>query len=1411
MNPSTASNSFNSSNSSTTSSSTTHSGGSITDNNSQESNTSSQRHARMVQRPSSSMLQRLDPANESPISSAQTQQLKVLINQLDQLQPPLSSKLTGILNLFNSLKDSEGLLRTLLRDYPQQQDVIRLQSKLTSFVHHFGHALQTTNTHQQIPLNSLQHDDLQACFQGLSACLPVGCTPLFSRPAHPQAQQPLPLQNLIDRLLNRALAVGLPDSVQANGELFDLLNTISRALKAEVLRPEETLCSLFRQSLLLMHDWLGGDQCQRLLSDHNLGRCAVQIATAIRQIPLNWRSALHDCGIEEKAQATAQGIDTWGQLLQSCVLRLCAEPVLQRLASSTPHGNDTISLLNVCNTVKDALDHRLLAPNDAALLPALNRLVMTIGQLPRAKLLGDHQDCRPLANFSNFLRALGESCLQHDALSAALPGLHSACAALVDCIASEDFASTYPDAQALSNLCSFLKFCDKQRGSPQTSNQTTSTATTSRTDRSTAQLTERSLRYAADTLLACLLERDAADFHHTDTLGGLISGLAYLSSRQLFVPSPELNAFVHALLLQVGKHKASDWTDKSKTTLLPALLLMHNSRLVDEAALRPLLPALLGEQNRAKLTLRDLYRESQRVGGIEETVEALPPLLPLPISSTTSSTSTTAAVPATRRIPGDTPIPLTAATSRASFQATPAYNTGPQLLRADNFGRTRDAVWETPKHVAKRPVSGQILVNTEPTVVMLPPAKKKGSPPKAEPTAPDNKDRQASTNTHASSTAPGKSKSPQDAKKAGKTDKPTKTVKPAQTVEAALMAGQKGQVESLLEKKSNWNANEVLAVLKVVQQEVLFYEDAHVGALDRFLALVLPKLDDANRVALGERFKTDRPLANVVDNLLIKHQVYTPNEPRQESSQAKRPAKTVKSDKTTHRIDSQNINKTGTIALHSAIHQGDVEKIRQILGTDTILKLDIAQRQAILQDQDGINALMLAICFGQAEATLLLLCLSNREQQASQQNQRGFNALMYAISEGQVEIAQMLLKLSNREEQAIQQSRVGTNALMYAIDQGQVETAQLLLNLPNAPQQASQRAKHGWTALKYAVGSKSTDLVKRLLKLYENDKTIDLGLDQAQALALRLGHNDLATLISAVVKKKNSPSNAEPTVPAKRDRQPHAVQAAGHINSQLINENGKIPLHSAITQGDIEKVSTILERDEKCHQALLIDNESGVHALILTILNGHTKIVELLLTLRNAQQQTSQVDGHGWNALMYAIDEKQLGIARLLLKLPNAQQQATQQMQAGINALMLSINEGQPEFAEMLLELPNAQQQATQQDEEGFNALIYAIGKGQVDIAQLLMSLPNAGQQASQRAKDGTTALEFAVDSNSTELVERLLKLYENDKTIDLGLDQAQALALRLGHNNLAALISAAATPLAPNSPTPHLPPPPTQ
>jgi hypothetical protein len=255
--------------------------------------------------------------------------------------------LTGILNLFNSLKDSEGLLRTLLRDYPQQQDVIRLQSKLTSFVHHFGHALQTTNTHQQIPLNSLQHDDLQACFQGLSACLPVGCTPLFSRPAHPQSQQPLPLQTLIDRLLNRALAVGLPDSVQANGELFDLLNTISRALKAEVLRPEETLCSLFRQSLLLMHDWLGGDQCQRLLSDHNLGRCAVQIATAIRQIPLNWRSALHDCGIEEKAQATAQGINTWGQLLQSCVLRLCAEPVLQRLASSTPHGNDTISLLNV--------------------------------------------------------------------------------------------------------------------------------------------------------------------------------------------------------------------------------------------------------------------------------------------------------------------------------------------------------------------------------------------------------------------------------------------------------------------------------------------------------------------------------------------------------------------------------------------------------------------------------------------------------------------------------------------------------------------------------------------------------------------------------------------------------------------------------------------------------------------------------------------------------------------------------------------------------------------------------------------------------------------------------------------------------------------------------------------------------
>ncbi|MFN5099271.1 MAG: ankyrin repeat domain-containing protein, partial [Burkholderiaceae bacterium] len=1114
MNPSTASNSFNSSNSSTTSSSTTHSGGSMTDNSSPESNTSSQRRARMVQRASSSMLQRLDPANESPISSVQTQQLKVLINQLDQLQPPLSSKLTGILNLFNSLKDSEGLLRTLLRDYPQQQDVIRLQSKLTSFVHHFGHALQTTNTHQQIPLNSLQHDDLQACFQGLSACLPVGCTPLFSRPAHLQAQQPLPLQTLIDRLLNRALAVGLPDSVQANGELFDLLNTISRALKAEVLRPEETLCSLFRQSLLLMHDWLGGDQCQRLLSDHNLGRCAVQIATAIRQIPLNWQSALHDCGIEEKAQATAQGINTWGQLLQSCVLRLCAEPVLQRLASSTPHGNDTISLLNVCNTVKDALDHRLLAPNDAALLPALNRLVMTIGQLPRTKLLGDHQDCRPLANFSNFLRALGESCLQHDALSAALPGLNSACATLVDCIASEDFASTYPDPQALSNLCSFLKFCDKQRGSSQTTNQTTSTATTStattsRTDRATPQLTERSLRYAADTLLACLLERDAADFHHTDTLGGLISGLAYLSSRQLFVPSPELNAFVRALLLQIGKHKPSDWTDKSKTTLLPALLLMHNSGLVDARVLQPALAVLLpGAQRGAFIELKDLRRESQRVGGIEETVEALPPLPPLPVSSTTSSTSTTAAAPATRRIPGDTPIPLTAATSRASFQATPAYNTGPQLLRADNFGRTRDAVWETPKHVAKRPVSGQILVNNEPTVVMLPPAKKKDSPPKAappkaEPTAPDNKDRQASTNTRATSTAPGKAKSPQDAKKAAKTDKPTKTVKPAQTVEAALVAGQKDQVEFLLKKKSNWNAKDVFAVLQVVQREVLFYEDAHVGALDRFLALVLPKVDDANRVALGERFKTDRPLAKAVDNLLIKYRVIQAN-------------KSNMNDKTAHLIDSQDINTPGTTALHSAIAQGNIKKVRTILGTDTIPKLDIAKQLAILQDQSGFNALMLAVCFGQVEVAQLLLSLPNAQQQAIQQKQMGTNALTYAIGKGQVDIAQLLLKLPNAQEQASQQDKQGFNALMGAVDKGQVDIAQLLLKLPNARDQASQQDNLGFNALMTAICKGQVDIAQLLLELSNREEQVsqqdNLGFN-ALMTAIDKGQVQIAQLL----------------------------------------------------------------------------------------------------------------------------------------------------------------------------------------------------------------------------------------------------------------------------------------------------------
>jgi hypothetical protein len=191
-----------------------------------------------------------------------------------------------------------------------------------------------------------------------------------------------------------------------------------------LLQPSAILDLCFEKSLVLIQQRTGGEQCRQLLSGHNLGRCAVQLSTILKHTTLDLSAA----GPEAPTVQT----NTNGRRLQQCVLNLCSSPVLDRLAAR-PVG--AVSPVNVCNTVKDAIDRRLLADTEPALLPALDRLINVIAGLPDGDLIGVDEDCRALSNFSNFLRTVVEGRLrQAPVFQAGLPMLESAACRLMDCV-----------------------------------------------------------------------------------------------------------------------------------------------------------------------------------------------------------------------------------------------------------------------------------------------------------------------------------------------------------------------------------------------------------------------------------------------------------------------------------------------------------------------------------------------------------------------------------------------------------------------------------------------------------------------------------------------------------------------------------------------------------------------------------------------------------------------------------------------------------------------------------------------------------------------------------------------------------------------------------------------------------------
>ena len=445
------------------------------------------------------------------------------------------------------------------------------------------------------------------------------------------------LQKLTDCLITRAMGCGLPEAFQANGEVLDILNWLSRALKADLLTSSEPIKRCYENSLLLMHEWTGGDQCWQLLTDHNLGRCAVQLSTIINDTGIDLFTAVH-AGPAQSSQPSFQTpreqvLQTNGALLQECILQICAPAVLSRLVSPTA---DVIALLNIGNLIRYAIEKRVLAVDDPQVTPMLAHFINVVGKLSAVELVGSRKDCRPLSNFANLLRTLVEQEVRHAMLfQQSLFMLGTVCAHLIDCINSADFGSSNVESQSLSNLITFVKVCDRmlERRAAAIGSATTTSSSNAVVSSMATPLTQATLIDASHCLVKGIDWYGAGSFSSPAAMGGLLAGLAYLWRRNLVPPTPAMGILLQSLLDQIGCSDADAWTDKSKRVVLPVLeALLELGMTTPEKALRALTRLIPGlESGTSQWVLAVLGNEIARLDTSRDAIIALPLAQPAPV------------------------------------------------------------------------------------------------------------------------------------------------------------------------------------------------------------------------------------------------------------------------------------------------------------------------------------------------------------------------------------------------------------------------------------------------------------------------------------------------------------------------------------------------------------------------------------------------------------------------------------------------------------------------------------------------------------------------------------------------------------------------------------------------------------
>ncbi len=297
-----------------------------------------------------------------------------------------------------------------------------------------------------------------------------------------------PLRSVVDTLMQRALACGLPADLKSNHELLSILKLLSRGLKLRFTDPKgqsdtllskasETIGDVLWKSLLVIRDWpanpeeKGGNLSSTgMLDTRQLGVVMVQLNTMHKQIQRD---------LDDEVENGLSG----RQLLGQCTLKLCGGNALDEFRLWS-RQNDSSSMVktspllaraplqsvvvsNISNTIKDFFEPGIIPANSPTLPLIITKLVKWM-QLTIAS--GDATpESQSFSNYANCLRVAAEPGLRGQALPVEDEAAYDevcrlvleGCATLKPLQAPDD-----GDIQHVSNLASYVKAMARRQKHP---------------------------------------------------------------------------------------------------------------------------------------------------------------------------------------------------------------------------------------------------------------------------------------------------------------------------------------------------------------------------------------------------------------------------------------------------------------------------------------------------------------------------------------------------------------------------------------------------------------------------------------------------------------------------------------------------------------------------------------------------------------------------------------------------------------------------------------------------------------------------------------------------------------------------------------------------------------------------------